>query len=93
MGDFVLVIYNPASKQRREDLLSALDLLKGLRGEKTIAIIATNVGRAQEKITVTTLAELNPELVTMQSLLIIGSSHTKKLGKFIYTPRFYQSTP
>jgi|CXWL01.1.fsa_nt_gi precorrin-3B C17-methyltransferase len=92
-GDFVLAIYNPASKHRREDLQNALSLLKKLRGGETVAIIATNIGRAQEKITITNLDEINPELVTMQSLLIIGSSHTKKLGKFIYTPRYYQATP
>ncbi len=89
-GDFVLVIYNPASKQRREDLQNAMELLKNLRGGETIAIIATNVGREQEKITVTTIAEVNTELVTMQSLLIIGSSHTRMIGKFVYTPRFYK---
>lgn len=94
-GDMVLAIYNPASKQRREDLLSALKLLEELRGGGTIAIIATDVGRKQEKITVTTIAELDPELVTMHSLLIIGSSHTRLIerdGKqpFVYTPRFYQ---
>lgn len=96
-GDFVLAIYNPASKQRREDLQNLLGLLKKLRGEETIAIIATNVGRAQEKITITNLVEINSELVTMQSLLIIGSSHTRLIereGKpaFVFTPRYYQSS-
>lgn len=88
-GDFVLAIYNPASKQRRDDLQNALEILRNLRGGDTIAIIAINVGRAQENIIITNLAEINPELVTMQSLLLIGSSHTKKIGKFVYTPRYY----
>lgn len=95
-GDFVLAIYNPASKHRREDLQNALDILRKLQGGERIAIIATNVGRAQENITITTLAELNPEMVTMQSLLLIGSSHTRLIereGKppFVYTPRFYSA--
>lgn len=94
-GDFVLAIYNPASKTRRADLQKALDLLRDVRGGKTIAIIATNIGRDQEEITITNLAEINHELVTMQSLLIIGSSHTRLIereGKppFIFTPRFYK---
>ena len=94
-GDFVLAIYNPASKQRREDLQNALALLRELRGAETIVIITTNVGRAQENITITNLAELDPELVTMQSLLLIGSTHTRLIereGKqpFVYTPRFYK---
>lgn len=93
-GDFVLAIYNPASATRRGQLHNSLDLLRNLRGGDTIAVVATNVGRPQEKITVTTLAEINPELVTMQSLLLIGSSHTRMItrdGKtpFVFTPRFY----
>lgn len=93
-GDFVLAIYNPTSKHRAGDLQNALNLLRELRGGDRIAIIATNVGRAQENIIVTTLAELNPELVTMQSLLLIGSSHTKTIERdvkspFVFTPRFY----
>lgn len=93
-GDFVLAIYNPASKQRREDLLNALKILSDLRGADTIAVIATDVGRIEEKITTTTLAGLNPELVTMHSLLIIGSSHTRIIERgnkqpFVFTPRYY----
>jgi precorrin-3B C17-methyltransferase len=94
-GDFVLAIYNPTSRHRSGQLQNALELLRNLRGGKTIAIIAENIGRAQEKITVTTLAELNPDLVTMQSLLIIGSSHTRLIERggrqpFVFTPRFYK---
>ncbi|MEQ1789226.1 MAG: precorrin-3B C(17)-methyltransferase [Rickettsiales bacterium] len=93
-GDFVLAIYNPASKQRREDLQNALDILRDLRGGEAVTIIATNVGRAQEKVTISTLSDINSELVTMQSLLIIGSTHTrliKRAGKppFVFTPRYY----
>lgn len=94
-GDFVLAIYNPASKHRRNDFLSHLEILRALAGGDRVAIIATNVGREHEKITITTLEELNPELVTMNSLLMIGSSKTRKImrdGKepIIYTPRYYR---
>jgi precorrin-3B C17-methyltransferase len=94
-GDFVLVIYNPASKTRREDLHNALDLLNKLRGSNIIAIIATNVGRMEEKITITTVGELDPSLVTMQTMLLIGSTHTrliecKNKEPLVFTPRFYE---
>lgn len=95
-GDFVLVIYNPTSKHRSEDLQNATSLLREIRGGDVAAIIATKIGREGEEIIITNLASLNPELVTMQSLLIIGSSHTrviKRTGKrsFVYTPRFYNN--
>ncbi len=94
-GDFVLAIYNPASKNRREQLIKALEILREKRNGETIAVIADNVGRAQEKITITNLEKINPELVTMQSLLLIGSSHTRLIernGKepLVFTPRFYK---
>lgn len=94
-GDFVLAIYNPASKSRREDLEKTIDLLKELRGESVVVIIASNVGRDSEKITITTLGELNPALVNMQTMVMIGSSHTRlieRAGKppLVFTPRFYQ---
>ncbi len=89
-GDFVLVIYNPTSKHRSSDLFKTLKTLKKKRGGGAVAVIATDIGRKGEKITVTTLEEIEPELVTMRSLLIIGSSRTRQLGKFVYTPRFYK---
>jgi len=98
-ADFVLAIYNPASKTRRDDLQNALDILKEMRGENTVAIIATNIGRGGEKLTITTLAELNPELVNMQTMLLIGSSHTRLIERgrdkqpFVFTPRYYEAAP
>lgn len=95
-GDFVLAIYNPTSKHRSGDLRKALEILKNTRGGNTLAIIATKIGREGEDIKITTLSELNPDDVTMLSLLIIGSSHTRTIGKFVYTPRYYrasESTP
>lgn len=94
-GDFVLAIYNPTSRHRSGNLQNALDLLRDLRRGETTVIIAENIGRAREKITVTTLAGINPDLVTMQSLLIIGSTHTRLIERegrqpFVFTPRFYK---
>ncbi len=98
-GDFVLAIYNPASKTRREQLKDAIDILTGLRGGETIAIVATNVGRQQEKITITRLSAIDTEIITMQSMLIIGSSHTRLIERgqgaepWVFTPRFYKPNP
>lgn len=96
-GDFVLVVYNPTSKHRGGDFLNHLAILRALADGDRVAIIATNVGREHENITITTLAELNPDFITMNSLLIIGSSKTRKImrdGKepIIYTPRYYEAT-
>ena len=96
-GDFVLAIYNPASKTRKEQLESALELLTSIRGKDTIVMLAHSIGRADEQVVITTLGECNPADVTMKTLLIIGSSMTRRIereGKdaFVYTPRYYKET-
>ena len=96
-GDFALAIYNPASKTRRDQLIRALEILKQQRGGQTIVMIATSIGRAQEKVTITTLADINPDDVDMRTLLIIGASNTRVIKRdsgsdFIYTPRYYKES-
>jgi precorrin-3B C17-methyltransferase len=93
-GDFVIVIYNPASKTRKEQLVSAMDAIRRMRGGNTVAMLASAVGRKDEQIKVTNLEEFNPADVSMKTLLIIGSSSTRCIEKegrpFVYTPRYYK---
>jgi len=56
------------------------------------------VGRHDEKITLTTLAEADPSIVDMATLVIIGSSKTRFIKKpdgtnWLYTPRHYGTRP
>lgn len=94
-GDFVLAIYNPASKTRREQLDAALACLRQDRPAETVVMLATSVGRDAETITITTLDALDATQVNMRTLLLIGSSHTRCIARnnrrpFVYTPRFYK---
>lgn len=97
-GDFVLAIYNPSSRQRGASLRRALEQLKSDRGPETIAIVAANVGRPDEHLSITSLAALDHEAVDMRTLLIIGSSHTRSIQRpeqapWVYTPRYYEPRP
>lgn len=97
-GDFVLALYNPASKTRREQLDAALGLLREGRGADTIAILAKSIGRAEEQVVITTLGTIDPAQVDMRTLLIIGSSMTRRMERngqpaIVYTPRFYKGMP
>ena len=55
-----------------------------------------DVGGPQEAITVTTLAELDPQAVDMRCLLLVGSSQTRTVprpaGPLVFTPRRYPAT-
>ncbi|MGH3167286.1 MAG: precorrin-3B C(17)-methyltransferase, partial [Trebonia sp.] len=75
-GDFAIAIYNPASRSRRRQLIDARDLLLRHRDAGTPVVIGRAVGSEEERVTVTTLGELDPAEVDMRCLLIIGSSQS-----------------
>jgi precorrin-3B C17-methyltransferase len=91
-GDFVIVLYNPASKARPWQLGEALRLIARHRAGSTPVVFAHAVSRPDERIDITTLADAGAAQADMRTLIIIGSSATKLVigsnGKrFVYTPR------
>jgi precorrin-2 C20-methyltransferase/precorrin-3B C17-methyltransferase len=93
-ADLVIAIYNPASRSRTEQLVTARDLLLQHRSPETPVVIGRDVGGPQESVRVVTLAELDPSTVDMRCLLIIGSSMTRASVRgdgtpVVYTPRHY----
>jgi cobalt-precorrin 5A hydrolase/precorrin-3B C17-methyltransferase len=93
-ADFVTVLYNPASRRRREGLARALALLGAARAPETPVVHARNLGRDGESVEVGALAEFDPSAVDMLSLLIVGARRTRFLPRpngraLVYTPRGY----
>jgi precorrin-3B C17-methyltransferase len=91
-GDFIIVLYNPASKARPWQLGEALSRIARHRAGTTPVIFAHAVSRPDERIDITTLAGADPASADMRTLIIIGSSATKlvtgsKGRRFVYTPR------
>jgi len=91
-GDFVIALYNPASRARPTRIHDAFTLLRGILAPQTIVIFAKSVGRPEEQIFVSTLKEADPALVDMSTLVIIGASGTKCVARegaapFVYTSR------
>jgi precorrin-3B C17-methyltransferase len=91
-GDFVIALYNPASKARPDGIRDAFALLTKHRGGATPVIIARAVGRSDEAIEITTLAEANVSRIDMATLVLIGSSATRLIPRasgrpWVYTPR------
>jgi precorrin-3B C17-methyltransferase len=93
-GDFVIALYNPASKARPQRIAEAFDLLRALKRAATPVAFARAVGRADETLTLTTLAEADLSLVDMATLVIVGSSQTRFVARdgaspWMLTPRSY----
>lgn len=95
-GDFVISFYNPVSKRRRDLLAIARDTLLQHRPVDTPVILARNLGRAGENITVLPLNELRVDDVDMLTLVMVGSSETRARRRgdgtwSVYTPRGYDA--
>lgn len=88
-GDFVIAMYNPASKRRGHRLTRALELLRSTRTSTTPVVIARNLGRESEHVRIVTLEEINVDEIDMMTFLLIGSSKTRCFGNWVYTPRGY----
>jgi len=92
-GDFVVALYNPGSKRRKTQLIMARDILLSARPPETPVVLARNLGRDGETVTVIALGDLDPGLVDMLTLVLIGSSNSRVMdtanGPRIYTPRGY----
>ena len=90
-ADLVLAIYNPASRSRTEQVATAQRVLLEHREPDTVVVVGRDVGRAQESLTVTTLAELDPSTIDMKCLLIVGAASTRVSRAGVWTPRFVEA--
>ncbi len=93
-ADFVTALYNPRSEKRTELLDEAKRIFGRYRSPDTPVVVASNMGRPEQKLSVTTLDAFDPATVDMLTIVLIGStaSHAFKRGDghvVAYTPRGY----
>ncbi len=89
-ADLVLAIYNPASRSRTQQVATAQRVLLEHRKPETVVIVGRDIGRAEESMTITTLAELDPQSIDMLCLLIIGAENTRVSPAGVWTPRYVE---
>lgn len=89
-GDFVLLCYNPRSAKRDWQLGRALELLAEHRPPTTPIGVVRNASRPDQSSILTTLADFDPSVVDMYSLVVIGASQTRIVGGRMVTPRGYR---
>ena len=75
-ADLVLAIYNPASRSRTEQIVTAQKVLLEHLPAETVVVVGRDVGRAEESLTVTTLSALDAGSIDMKCLLIVGARGT-----------------
>jgi precorrin-3B C17-methyltransferase len=92
-GDFVIVIYNPASKKRIHQLQDARKILLKYRSPNTPVAIVKGAFRESEEIVLTDLENMEEhnDKLGMITTVIIGNSSTFKYKDLMINPRGYTS--
>jgi cobalt-precorrin 5A hydrolase/precorrin-3B C17-methyltransferase len=92
-ADFVVALYNPASKKRRQGLARAVEIFAAARPADCPVIVARNLGRAGEHVKIVALSDFDPDTIDMLTLVMIGGNETRAIesgdGRRVYTPRGY----
>ncbi|MGC4932289.1 precorrin-3B C(17)-methyltransferase [Gordonia sp. DT30] len=90
-ADLVIAVYNPGSQSRSWQVSALKDILAEAVSPDRVLILGRDVGGPEQSLTVTTVAEFDPAVVDMRTLLVIGSSATRVVtrpgGDLVYTPR------
>lgn len=89
-GDFVIVLYNPASKGRDWQIKRAREICLVHKPPQTPVGIVRNVAREEETVYITNLEGMLGFPIDMLCTVIIGNQASKIAGNFIITPRGYQ---
>ena len=91
-ADFVIAIYNPKSRNRKEKFAGAVNIIRKYRSENTPAGIVKNAMRTGETVLTTTLGRIMEynDIIDMSTIVLIGNSESRSWKNRIITPRGYQ---
>ena len=89
-ADLGIVLYNPRSKGRPENLRMACEILLQVLPENHPCGVAHYIGRDGENRTFMPLAQLRDADVDMFSTVFIGNAQTRMIGGEMVTPRGYR---
>jgi cobalt-precorrin 5A hydrolase/precorrin-3B C17-methyltransferase len=93
-ADLAIAFYNPVSQERTWQLEKAKEILLQWRSPQTPVVLARNLGRKGETVTVKFLEDMTIKDADMRTIILIGSSKTRlieqgKTKQWVYTPRHY----
>ena len=94
-ADFVIALYNPASRARPHQLGRAFELLRASKSPQTVVLFIRSAATSEARVVMTDLAKADAALVDMRTLVIIGASATRLVSRkgqrpWVYTPRAEQ---
>lgn len=88
-ADFVICLYNPRSKGRKDHLKNAMEIIGRIQGLDVPVGLVKDAGRVGETVNYTTVGTLDENLVDMTTVVVIGNSQTRMIAGKMITPRGY----
>lgn len=89
-SDLVVTFYNPRSRGRDWQLPKALSILAEHRTPATPVGVVHAASRPDERVTVTSLAELDVRTVDMVTVVTVGNTASRTVSGRMVTPRGYR---
>lgn len=86
-GDFAMAFYNPRSANRPHQFARVLEILREECEAERLMIFAREVSTPNEELTVVPLAEAISEMADMRTVILVGNASTRRVGRWVYTPR------
>ena len=89
-GDFVVVLYNPKSSERKWQIEKTIEILLSKKPAGTPVGIVKSAMRKKQNITITNLGEALEHPIDMTTILIVGNSTTFVYDNYMVTKRGYK---
>lgn len=86
-ADMAMAFYNPRSASRPHRFEQILQLLRESCEPERLLLFARAVSTPQERLLCVSLCDARADMADMRTVVIVGSSTTRRVGRFVYTPR------
>ncbi|MCI5099481.1 precorrin-3B C(17)-methyltransferase [Phaeobacter italicus] len=83
-----MAFYNPRSKSRPHQFARALEILREACGADTLITFARDVTKPGQELLTVPLKDATPEMADMRTVVIVGNRDTRRVGNYVYTPRY-----
>lgn len=86
-ADFAMAFYNPRSKSRPQGFERTLEILRETCEPQRLITFARAVSTPEQQIRITELQDALPEMADMRTMVLVGNSASRRVGRWILTPR------
>jgi precorrin-3B C17-methyltransferase len=86
-ADFAIAMYNPRSASRPEGFGRTLEVLIEAGCGERVVVFARAVSTPDQRVEMVKLHEARPDMADMRTLVIVGNSATRRVGRWVYAPR------